>query len=442
MLLYPNMHLADRLLHLLNSIDPVWNYALILLSALGEGLPFVGVFSPGGIFGILGGLLVKTGTLSLPITFIVAVIGAVFGDSIGYLVGHHYGYDFLKKYGKYFFLKEEHRIEKTRTLVKEHSGKAIILGRFYYISRSISPFLCGASEINFGLFLFYDILGALLWASVHLAIGYVFGIGFEAASHYINYILLVGILLSISMVYIYSLINRHKNVFRKYHSYTLIINIISIFALVVTLAGLTGHRWFFRLDVHFYNYLQHFITPAGVTLMTMVTSIGGFYGATLIGLIVLFLLLRKRHWYYSALFFFSLASGLISEFFLKYLTRVQRPPHAYVPTEFLSFPSGHATIITLLGVLIFHCFIRDWNSRLEKVLLGILDIFILLLVCFSRLYLNAHWLSDVVGGIALGVFWVTFYILILRGIMMTEKKGLELIRDILRKVFSFGHVSE
>ena len=224
-----HVHIAVRLLNFVSQIQPIWSYSLIFLSSLFEGIPIIGLFSPGGILTSIGGLLIKINLLDPWVTFSLAATAAVMSDVAGYFIGKKYGYGLLKKYGKYFFLKEEHHIEKTHALIKEHPGKAIILGRFYYISRSISPFLAGTASIGFMRFFIFDVLGALIWTTVHILIGYFFGLGYETASKYINYVLLGAVLLSVAVFFLYEFINRQHTVFKKYHIYTLILNIFSIY---------------------------------------------------------------------------------------------------------------------------------------------------------------------------------------------------------------------
>ena len=426
-----HVHIAVRLLHFVSQIQPIWSYSLIFITSLFEGLPLVGLFSPGGIFTSLGGLLIKINLLSLPVTFVVAFSAAVVGDSLGYFIGKKYGYGLLKKYGKYFFLKEERRIEKTHDLVKEHPAKAIILGRFYYISRSISPFLAGTASIGYGQFFLYDLLGALLWAVVHIAGGYVFGYGYETASKYVNYVLLGATILSISIFYLYEFINRQHTVFKKYHIYTVILNILSIYTLAQIIEDVMNKEHLYYLDRLIQSHITKIWSPIGINFFKGLTYLGGLYGASLISILVLIAITHKKRLSQLVIFCFAVSFSLISEFIMKYAFHVMRPLHSLVSTEYYSFPSGHATIITTLGILIFYFFRSDFKNAWVRRLFVFGDIVIVLGVCFSRIYLNAHWTTDVLAGMVLGLFWTTLYILIVQGIIHTEKRPLHLLRKIL-----------
>ena len=72
-----------------------------------------------------------------------------------------------------------------------------------------------------------------------------------------------------------------------------------------------------------------------------------------------------------------------------------------------SFPSGHATMSTLFygaaAALVLHL---SRNRALRGAALA-LATFIILSVSYTRIYLGAHWTSDVGGGILVGLFWVS-----------------------------------
>ena len=427
-----HVHIAVRLLNFVSQIQPIWSYSLIFITSLLEGIPVFGLFSPGGILTSIGGLLIKIGLLDPQVTFIVAIVAAVLGDIVGYFIGRKYGYGLLKKYGKYFFLKEEHRIEKSHALIKEHPGKAIILGRFYYISRSISPFLAGTAEINFGKFLVFDVLGALIWTVIHLAIGYIFGLSYETASKYINYVLLAAVLLSVAVFFLYEFINRQHNVFKKYHIYTLVLNIFSIYALAQIIEDVLSQENLYVWDRIIQNHIISIWSPIGISIFTAFTYLGGLYGAAFISILILAFIFYKKRWHHMVIFVFAVSSSLISEFIMKYAFHIPRPPQALVQTEYFSFPSGHATIITTLGILAFYFFKNDFKNAWTRRLFIFADALIVSAVCFSRIYLNAHWTSDVLAGMTLALFWSTLYILVVVGIIHTEKKPLHLLKKIFK----------
>jgi len=91
---------------------------------------------------------------------------------------------------------------------------------------------------------------------------------------------------------------------------------------------------------------------------------------------------------------------------LKLAINRQRPSadliHVLSPEQNNSFPSGHAFFaIVLLGLLAYFIFINLKNRTLRMVaLVGLIAL--VLLIGTSRVYLGAHWSSDVIGGYLIG----------------------------------------
>jgi undecaprenyl-diphosphatase len=89
-----------------------------------------------------------------------------------------------------------------------------------------------------------------------------------------------------------------------------------------------------------------------------------------------------------------------------------RPMNELVLETGNSFPSGHVTsTVVLFGLLTFFAW-QTWKTTSMKAATSALFVTIVSLVGFTRIYLNVHWLSDVIGGYFLGAFWITFCIVI------------------------------
>ena len=169
------------------------------------------------------------------------------------------------------------------------------------------------------------------------------------------------------------------------------------------------------LDLIVNDFIPKIWNPFLIQIMIVISNILTPLNVFLLASLFIGYLIYRREWYYGLLSFLALVSGTISLYLFKFLTGINRPSLSLIPTVNSSFPSGHATLITLFGVLVFHCLRRDMKNEFHRILLFCVATLMILLVGFSRIYLNAHWLSDVIAGYALGVFWVTFYILFLRG---------------------------
>ncbi|MNI13357.1 PAP2 superfamily protein [compost metagenome] len=137
------------------------------------------------------------------------------------------------------------------------------------------------------------------------------------------------------------------------------------------------------------------------------TSLGGISVLALFALIAVgFLLIMKKR-LSALLLVVGLAGGVALSEGLKALFERERPPVAYQAVETLnaSFPSGHALLATVfyltLGVMLTRAFPR---KRLKVYVLGC-AVVIVLLIGLTRIYLAAHWASDVFAGWSVGAAW-------------------------------------
>ena len=119
-------------------------------------------------------------------------------------------------------------------------------------------------------------------------------------------------------------------------------------------------------------------------------------------------LLWKRLWYWLLGLVLVVAGGMLFNVMLKSLFGRARPGWAD-PLMALTdpgFPSGHTMMATIVyGFIATYLMLRmkSWPSRL---LIGALTVFLILAVALSRMYLGAHYLSDVLAAMAAGTGWL------------------------------------
>ncbi len=177
------------------------SYLFIFLIVLIESIPLFCLLIPGIVFMILVGIFVKIGDLNLFITIIFAFLGVFIGDLISYFLGRKFGYKFIRRFGRYFFLKENN-FKKTKKLFKNHIGKTLILGRFNSLTRGFTPFVAGSSEVSFFSFLIYNFLGGFLWVLTFIMMGYIFGENYEYVLKNFERFILVLIIFIVFFIFI------------------------------------------------------------------------------------------------------------------------------------------------------------------------------------------------------------------------------------------------
>lgn len=147
------------------------------------------------------------------------------------------------------------------------------------------------------------------------------------------------------------------------------------------------------------------VSKIKTTILTELTFMGDpiTVGIVTIGL-MLFLWRRGRAtdsvWYGMLQFI-----GYCLVILIKYSVARLRPPFRLISVSGYSFPSGHtfSTVIfifTLLALLLPYCKVK-W----QKVLLEIVGALWIIIIMYSRVYLRAHFTSDVIGSFLLAIGW-------------------------------------
>jgi undecaprenyl-diphosphatase len=162
-----------------------WTYLLVGLLAFLETGAFVGLVAPGETAVIVGGLVAGQGRISLPLLIAIVWTCAVLGDVCSYLIGRRLGREFMVRHGGRVKITEA-RLEQVERFFEKHGGPTILIGRFIGLVRAIAPFIAGASRMPMRRFLPYDVLGAGLWATTFCLLGYVFWRSFDQLTQWVS----------------------------------------------------------------------------------------------------------------------------------------------------------------------------------------------------------------------------------------------------------------
>jgi undecaprenyl-diphosphatase len=163
-------------------------------------------------------------------------------------------------------------------------------------------------------------------------------------------------------------------------------------------------------DAQFSTWLHAHGSPFVTRAMRVATSFGSTLPVTCIAVaLALYLLWPERRPYWLAALVLSVPGGALLNILLKYAFHRARP-HFDDPILTLTgygFPSGHTMMASVLyGVVAAYLCAHtpDWRRR---VLMVFSASGLIALVGFSRIYLGAHYLSDVLGAMAEGLAWVS-----------------------------------
>ncbi|WP_066830006.1 phosphatase PAP2 family protein [Rufibacter ruber] len=156
-------------------------------------------------------------------------------------------------------------------------------------------------------------------------------------------------------------------------------------------------------------------TPETTSFMYFVTFFGSknflIYGS--LGLALLFLLFQRWRFYSLKVVAISATTTLFNQT-MKWLFNRPRPETAFLEQSGNSFPSGHAMIGgAFWGLLVYLIWTNVRQKWLRWLLSGLLVCWILL-IGFSRVYLNVHYASDVLAGWGAGLFWLMIALFLLK----------------------------
>jgi membrane protein DedA with SNARE-associated domain/membrane-associated phospholipid phosphatase len=407
----------------------------LFVVALMESLVVLGLLIPGAALLFVAGALIATGALPLQPVMLWTILGASVGDIISYALGHHYHqrlrviwpfrrYPALVNRGVNFFVR--------------HGGKSVFMARFIGPLRPIVPSIAGMMNMPVARFLVIDSLACILWAPVYILPGMVFGASLGLAAEVAGrlVVLLVGVagIAWIGVWLISSLIrllqpialarmdqlltwSRNHPRIRPLAGSLLdpdhpeatgltilaVLFFITLWLLLVILRQVLHGELFAGIDAYVFHTFSDLRTPWADSVMLFFTSLGDRKILTWIMLAACSWLLLKGcskavlHW----LAVFGCA-GLLG-WILKYSTQVARP----IPFDgSFSFPSSHAVMsVAVYGFLALLVARELPHTRRWLPYFGAGALIVP--ISLSRLYLGAHWFSDVLAGLSVGIIWVT-----------------------------------
>ena len=174
-----------------------------LLITYGYWLMAFGAIIEGETFLIAGGIAAHKGLFHLEGLILLAVVGSTLHDVFFFLLGRFGGHEFVKRKPKLY-----ERVEGTLVTFEKYGVWLIIALRFAYGLRTMIPTVLGMSHITFRKFLFFDIIGGILWSCTFILGGYFFGAVidrfldiFDIYSEDLFYILLGGGIIFIGIAF-------------------------------------------------------------------------------------------------------------------------------------------------------------------------------------------------------------------------------------------------
>lgn len=207
--------------------------------------------------------------------------------------------------------------------------------------------------------------------------------------------------------------------------------IISLFAFIL-IATSVLFKATMKEDLLLYYLLISIKNNILLSVATLLSFLGSIKGLIVVSFFLVFILKSNKQRIF--LFLDLIGSGLIINITKNIFLR-ERPIIGQNLLADYSFPSGHTFIaITFYGFLLY-LVMKDKESNYKKLKEGLL-LFLIITIPLSRLILGVHYLTDVLGGITLGLAYLFFLIIMYESNFLKDKE------DETKLIFSFKYASE
>ena len=423
--------------------NPSLTGLLLLVFTAAEAVIIVGALVPGeavvlALAAAAGAAGVSPWSMLLWVT-----LGAIIGDGISYMIGRRFddavaGWPLVRSHPEL--------LARAKTFIHERGALAIIIGRFLPGLRAIMPVAAGILGMPPGRFYLANAISAVAWAAVHVFPAALLGQAYNqlgAVSGRLTTIIVLLLLLLVLLVWLVRAffvwvaprlavlhrwlvrrLARRQDAFSRRLAEWLdprhpnragmifwgLVLILAIIGIVEIIEDLFSQEPMIRADTAIHNFLQGLRSQPMDRLMVTITSIGDdpvilVSAAALVGT----LLLLGAFWHaLGAGFTIGTAAVLVP--LLKNFFRKPRPLSIYEGAGAFSFPSGHTTLTTVVFGVMVVLLTRRLTFGLRLLAYGLYAL-VIGLIGFSRVYLAAHWPTDVIGGFLIGIALVAVFAL-------------------------------
>lgn len=417
----------------------------VCLLAFSESLAGVGLLVPGALLMFGVGALIALGSLEFWPVYFWSVCGAILGDGFSYWLGRHFHQQIRAVWP---FSRHPEWLEKGEAFFRRHGGKSVLLGRFIGPIRPVIPVVAGMLDMPPARFYLVNILSAFGWAPIYLLPGMAFGASLALAGEVAGRLalLLVSLLagfwlLALVLRWLYRRLEAHAErwiravmLWGTQHRFLswlvvglvdpqrpvsrplmgwLLVLILGAWLFIAALVGVLGRGTLHYVDLGFNQILQDLRNPLIDNIMVSISALGDWPVLLAVLATALGMLWWRGRTQETLYWLAAVVFGELAVLVFKAGLMVIRPTALYSGWEVFSFPSSHATMSVIIYGYLAASSAREMPIRWRWLPLTVGGLLIGG-IAFSRLYLGAHWLSDVLAGLALGVGWVALSRIALR----------------------------
>lgn len=449
--------IVSPLLQWLNANPELAGLVTFIISA-SESIAIIGTIIPGSITMTAIGALAGAGIIPLWGTIICAILGAIVGDGISYWFGYYFK---GRLNNAWPFRNYPGLVNSGETFVHKYGIMSVFIGRFVGPVRALVPMVAGMLGMKPTPFIIANITSAIGWAPAYMLPGILLGAASlelppDIAIHVMLVLLLITLFIMLCLWLTYKLIKlfhnqteqlqnwiwqelkkrralapitqllKHNDTAKMHGQLNLFFYFLLTSFLFVCLTAYIKTHGAPNLMVNdaLYHLFRGIRTETADTIMINLTLLGQKQVILPVVIIIFAVLLIYKHWRTA---FHALALGILaagSVFVLKNIIQSPRPWGVFQNPETWSMPSGHTVLATTVYMGLAFLIARSLRPsfRLPIYLFGITLAFI---VGISRLYLGAHWFTDVLGA------WLLGSAILMLVILSYQRKGEAYINPLL-----------
>ena len=407
-----------------------WTYLLVGALAFLETGAFVGLVAPGESAILIGGVVAGQGQISIYVLIGLVWFCAVAGDVTSYALGRRLGRGFLERHGPRLKITEE-RLRYVEDFFDRRGGVTILIGRFIGLVRAIAPFIAGASRMPLGKFVPYDVLGAGLWSTLFCLLGYFFWQSLDTVEAYIGRgaAAFTGLVAVGFVIWFIRKLRRDEafraNVrrrldgnpmYRRVRKPLFFVADHATFGLELTTLlalGAVGTYVFFGLgallgpeptapfDDEAFDIARMLHAGPAIDVIRVLTHVGSYPVTAVLVIATAIWAARHQRGREGLALVVAHALTYAAVHIAKDTEGRPRPAGQFSDTEGLAYPSGHSAyaIAWVACAIVIARGGHHWSTRFAVVTIALV---IAAAIGATRIYLRAHYLSDVIGGLALG----------------------------------------
>jgi len=416
------------------SAHPFAAGAVVFLIAFCDALVIVGMVVPALPLLFAVGAMIGLGHVDGPYALLSATLGAFCGDGLSFWIGRRWGAQLRQRWP---FSRYPQWLDRGETMFRRRGVQSIFVARFIGAVRPFVPAIAGMLHMPVRRYALPSFVACLLWSAMFLAPGWVLGASYDAVAAVADRLALVlgGLAAAIALVWACVLYTwrwfaghadnllarmlkwtrRHPHLGRyaaalidpnRPESPSLLMLAVCLLAIswawFTLLASLLASGGPLALDHTVHEFMWNLRNPLADRLMAGLASVGD---ASVLGpaaLVALLYLLWRKRWTAAAHWIAAIVFGLVFTNVLEAAIDMPRPPTA---PEGFGFPSVAVTMTTIVFGFFAVLIARELPGR-QRVWPYLLAGVVTTVIAFARLYLGAHWPSDLVAGTLFGILWL------------------------------------